>query len=431
MFNNKRVALLNQLKRLQDQSCNVKILLGENAISDIVDAYFGMSTDAREIINRVEFGNVHDKAITVSYTAGGLPHGVTWGGSANANGTSLTHDELAFRASDITVTRAVEQQLERMYQLARGGKATEPVTGLTIDPATLNIHVDITRTLKPRITPTSASVKTVTWESSNTAVATVNATTGAVKGVGSGTATITATSLSGNKKATATVNVTQDTGEVTEEAPASPNVINTPPTLSMDRYQQTVSSTGDYRTTDVIVTWGSGGVDINGTVSLQYYDSGNWKTKTTISVTNGRGKKSLAMKSSRAWRLRASTPAGATLGSDAKYSNGYAYNVVKTRENTTKPRLYAPTMVKNGDMIPFLVTWNNPSSRYPTRLRLQYLSGSGWKTKIEVRIDGGGTQKLAAVPAGSSRRWRIATSSASRPRGASTLVSSSIYVKVR
>ncbi|MCC6497990.1 MAG: Ig domain-containing protein [Propionibacteriaceae bacterium] len=430
LFNNKRVALLNHLKRLQDQSCNVKIILGENAISDVVDAYFGMSTDAREIISRVEFGNVHDKAITVSYKVGGTTHGVTWGGSANANGTSLTHDELAFRASDITVTKAVEQQLERMYQLARGGKATEPVTGLTIDPAAVTMDIGITRTLKPRITPTSASVKTVTWESSNNSVATVNATTGEVKGIGAGTATITATSLSGNKTAQATITVNQDAGVITPEAPASPSIINTPPTLSMDNYQTLVGTDSEYKRTDVVVTWGSGAVDITGEVALQYYDSGSWKTKTNIAVTNGRGTTSLVFRSSRAWRLAAKTPAGYSLGSDAKYSSGYAYNVVKTRTNTSTPRIYAPTMAKSGTQIPFLVTWNNPSSRYPTKLRLQYLTGSGWKTKIEVVIDGGGTQKFVSAVAGSSRKWRVATSSASRPRGYSALVSSSVSVKV-
>lgn len=434
LFNNARTGLLPNLKKLQDQGCNVKIVLGENAISDIVDSYFGMSTDAREMINRVEFGNVHDKAITVSYAVGGVTHGTTWGGSANANGTSLDHDELAFRAADITVTRAVEQQLERMYQLARGGKTTEPVTGLSIDPATAQINVGSTRVLRPRISPASATVKTVTWESSNSGVASVDANTGKVTAVAPGTATITATSLSGARTATSTVVVANDQAE-SGQPPADQLVVDTPPTLSMDSYQQTVSATGDASTTDVVVTWGSGGTDLSGTVALQYYNSGDWKTRTQITVTNGRGKKSLRLSSSRAWRLAAksvSSPSGARLTADAKYSNGYAYNIVKTRENSIKPRVYAPTMARYGDLMPFFATWKNPSSRYPTTLRLQYLTrSSGWRTKLTFTIARGGTQKMISVPAGSTRRWRIATATSARPKGSPALVSSSVYVKIR
>ncbi len=393
----------------------MKIALGDNALADTVDAYFGMSQDAREVINRVEFGNVHDKAITVSYTAGGTTHGVTYGGSANANGTSLDHDELAFKAESLTVTRAVEQQLERVYQLCRGGKTTVPVSGLTIDPAVVSLNVSSTRTLRPRITPTDASVKTVTWASSDASVASVDAVTGVVTAKKAGTATITATSLSGNRTATSAITVNNDSDE-TGQPSASPNVINVPPTLTMDRYQQIVTSTGDDTKTEVVVTWGAGNVDVTGVVALQYYDSG-WKTKTNINVTNGLARTSLTLRSSRAWRLAAKSASGATLGSAAKISTGYSYNVVKTKANTTTPRIYAPTMVRFGDLAPFYVTWKNPSGN----LRLQYLTSSGWKTKVTFTIDGGGTQKFISAPVGSSRKWRVATS---------TKRSSSVSVKV-
>lgn len=439
LFNGARTEILTQLANLQSDGCTVKILLGDNAIVDVVDAYFGMSTEARKVIKRVEFGNIHDKAITVSYTSGGVTHGTTYGGSANANGTSLTHDELAFKAESLTVTRTVEQQFERLYQLIRGGKTNVQVTGLAIAPppdagddwdGSWDVNVTNSITLQPRFTPSNATVKTVTWESSNIGVATVGATTGKITAVGTGTATITATSLSGNQTATTKIRVNNDSDE-NSEAAASAKVINTPPTLSMDNYQQTVSSTGADRTTDVVVTWGTGAVDVTGTVALQFYDSGSWKTKTTINVTNGRGTKSVSLSSSRAWRLAAKSASGYSLGSAAKYSTGYSYNLVKTATNSIKPRLYAPTMARFGDLVPFLVTWANPSSKYPTKLRLQYLSGSGWKTKLTFTISKPGTQKLVSVPIGSTRKWRIATHSSARPRGAAVLTSSSRSVKIR
>lgn len=418
LFNASRHGLLDNLATLQKQGCSVKIMLGDNAIADTVDAYFGMSNEAREVINRVEFGNVHDKAITVSYTAGGTSHGTTWGGSANANGTSLTHDELAFKAESLTVTRAVEQQLERVYELTRGGKTNVQVTGLAVNPGNVNLKINSTYTLLPKFTPSNATVRTVTWESDTPSVATVGATTGKVTAKSAGTAKITATSLSGNRTATATITVLP-AGDDSPDAPAvtpSALVVYTPPTLSMDRYQQTVSSTADNRVTNVVVTWGEGNADLSGKVSLQYYDAGKWKTKTTISVKNGRGTKDITMKSSRTYRVKATSVSGGTVGSTAKYSTGYSYNVVKTRPNSTTPKIYAPTMVKSGDMAPFYVTWKNPSGK----IRLQYLAGSGWKTKETFTISGG-SQKFISTPVGSSRKWRVATS---------TKRSSSVYVKV-
>ena len=421
LFNASRQGLLDNLATLQKQGCSVKIMLGDNAIADTVDAYFGMSNEAREVINRVEFGNVHDKAITVSYTAGGTSHGTTWGGSANANGTSLTHDELAFKAESLTVTRAVEQQLERVYQLSRGGKTNVQVTGLSIAPSpetgwdgTWDVNVGSTVTLQPKISPGNATVRTITWSSSNPSVASVNATTGKVTAVADGVATITATSLSGNKTASTTVQVNSDSDQ-SKPASASALVVYTPPTLSMDRYQQTVSSTADNRVTNVVVTWGEGNADLSGKVSLQYYDAGKWKTRTTISVKNGRGTKDITMKSSRAYRVKATSVSGGTVASTAKYSTGYSYNVVKTTPNSTTPKIYAPTMIKSGDQVPFYVTWKNPSGK----IRLQYLAGSGWKTKETFTISGG-SQKFVSTPVGSSRKWRVATS---------TKRSSSIYVK--
>jgi len=57
-----------------------------------------------------------------------------------------------------------------------------------------------TLSLSVKIEPPNATDKTVTWSSSNTAIATVNAT-GLVTGVSEGKATISATTKSGSKKA--------------------------------------------------------------------------------------------------------------------------------------------------------------------------------------------------------------------------------------
>lgn len=84
------------------------------------------------------------------------------------------------------------------------------VTAITLTDATVSIGGK--KTLVPTFTPTDATIKTVTWTSSDAAIATVSAT-GEVEGKAAGEVTITATSTS-NTTVTGTCKVT-----VTAEKP--------------------------------------------------------------------------------------------------------------------------------------------------------------------------------------------------------------------
>lgn len=100
-----------------------------------------------------------------------------------------------------------------------------PVGSITISPAAPTIRQEGAVTLTAALLGTdgiAATGRTVTWSSSNPAVATVNATTGFVAGISNGTATITATSegVTGTRIVTvsgsalvATVTVTSPTGQ--------------------------------------------------------------------------------------------------------------------------------------------------------------------------------------------------------------------------
>lgn len=79
------------------------------------------------------------------------------------------------------------------------------VTGITLVDATISIGAK--KTLTATIAPADATIKTVTWSSNNTDVATINATTGEVTGVAKGETTITATATDGSN-VTGTCNVT-------------------------------------------------------------------------------------------------------------------------------------------------------------------------------------------------------------------------------
>ncbi|MEW6709160.1 MAG: Ig-like domain-containing protein [Candidatus Riflebacteria bacterium] len=109
-----------------------------------------------------------------------------------------------------TVTTTVTDSTKKLTDLetdATFKDATKvAVTGVTLNKATLALAVGGSETLTATVAPTTATVKTVTWASDNTAVATVD-TTGKVTAVAIGTANITVTA-DGGKTAVCAVTVT-------------------------------------------------------------------------------------------------------------------------------------------------------------------------------------------------------------------------------
>ena len=81
-----------------------------------------------------------------------------------------------------------------------------PVFGVTLDTSSAHIHVDTSEQLTTRILPDSATNKNVTWSSSNTGVATVNAS-GLVTAISPGIATISVRTEDGGHTATCEVTV--------------------------------------------------------------------------------------------------------------------------------------------------------------------------------------------------------------------------------
>ena len=84
---------------------------------------------------------------------------------------------------------------------------TVPVTGVGLTPSTLSLAKDATRKLKVTITPDNATDKAVTFASSATTYATVDAN-GVVTGKAAGSATITVTTHDGSFTDTCAVTVT-------------------------------------------------------------------------------------------------------------------------------------------------------------------------------------------------------------------------------
>lgn len=85
-------------------------------------------------------------------------------------------------------------------------KVIVPVTGVKLNKTSASVYTGSTLTLTPTVSPSNASVKTVKWTSSDTAVATVSSS-GVVKGIAVGKAVITCKTTNGAKTATCTVTV--------------------------------------------------------------------------------------------------------------------------------------------------------------------------------------------------------------------------------
>ena len=69
-------------------------------------------------------------------------------------------------------------------------------TGVTIEPAAVNVYYDETATVTATVEPSNASYKTVTWTSADPSIATIDAN-GKITGTGLGKTTVTATTVNG------------------------------------------------------------------------------------------------------------------------------------------------------------------------------------------------------------------------------------------
>lgn len=426
-----RNAVRDELGRLDAAGgCDVKVVLGNNAIADVASYYFETSTRLRGLVEKVQFANVHDKTLSVSYTRNGTPVSRTFGGSANFNSTSLQYDELAFRADDTNFARVVQRHSERMYLLAKGADVATPVTSIKLTPANPTIALGQSLNLKATVAPTTASVKTVTWSSSNNAVATVD-TAGKVTARGPGTAAIKALTVSGARSTTTAVTVPVVGGTTTspDNTADAPLKVTTPPELSMAPTQGPADKGGE---TPVVVTWSQGSVDLSGTVQLQYHTSGSsWKKYKDVSIKNGRVATKYAFRGSHTWRVAGAkvTTRGTSLAKPVY--RGFVPNVVRTKDSSATLRLYGPSLIVSKTKVPYIFSWNNPYAGRKginNNIRLQYYTGRKWVTAQTVAVPSGTFNFDTSWPATNSRKWRIASGLTSQPKGVRAKVSTPVMV---
>lgn len=132
------------------------------------------------------------------------------------------------------------------------------VEGITLDKTTATVKEGATVTLTATVTPGNATDKTVTWSTSNEAIATVSG--GVVTGVKAGEVTITA--KAGDKSATCTVTVTAAATEP-EVVPVTGVTLNqTAVTLDIDQSITLTATVAPENATNKAVTWASDKTDV-------------------------------------------------------------------------------------------------------------------------------------------------------------------------
>ena len=132
---------------------------------------------------------------------------VTWKSSDERVATvNETGEVTALTRGDVVITVTTVDGSKTARCLFIVEKATIPVTSVSLNKTELSLFTDKKETLIATVSPDEATVKTVTWESSNEAVATVSES-GEITAISVGTATITVTSVDGHKTATCDVAV--------------------------------------------------------------------------------------------------------------------------------------------------------------------------------------------------------------------------------
>lgn len=171
---NKYFAIMYRTKGTDGQYRYVSRLKGQFTIPEETSATEDDGTDANN--SSVEFTGIY----TEHEFTKGMYNGATW----EKSGVKGIVVDTRYGLADVS---AFFDQVQTPDTIAGG-----EVTGIAVYPSTLSIVVGESVSLQAFLYP-SGMVDTVTWSSSATGKASVNASTGVVTGVDAGSATITAT----------------------------------------------------------------------------------------------------------------------------------------------------------------------------------------------------------------------------------------------
>jgi len=177
--------------------------------------------------------------------------GVTWLSSNTAVATVNSSGVVTGVAAGTAIITATSTAVITVKGTATVTITKVPVTGITITPTPLTVVMGTPDTLTAVIAPATASVKTVTWKTSNSTIATVSG--GIVTGVSPGTCNITGTS-SDNTAVSQVIPVTVTSPTI---LPTNVAVTLTPASIPNGSTSLATAAVTPSTATDTTVTWNS------------------------------------------------------------------------------------------------------------------------------------------------------------------------------
>ena len=197
-------------------------------------------TVSNNAIVRANGGIANNSSTSIQYGTGNKENGgIVWNGTGGTvyGNVTLQKDLTIGEGESLTIPEGASLDTNGKLTVDGGtlngkpnGDVTYKVTGVSLSPSTLNLDVGTSSTLTATVEPDEASNKNVTWESSDSSVATVDAN-GEVTAKAAGTATITVTTEDGEKTATCAVAVTAPPEPEPEPEPTPPPGKPGPPPL--------------------------------------------------------------------------------------------------------------------------------------------------------------------------------------------------------
>jgi len=245
----------------------------------------------------VTYDDLSDKTISVTIVPEGATNkNVKWSKTGSdkirIDGGTVTFDPKGnkwdtSRAATITCTSDDNRDIIATCSVTVT-EAVTAVTGVSLNETSKTVGVGDSFNLNPTITPSDATDKTVSWNSSNSQVATVDA--GQVTAIGIGECDITCTSNSDNTKS-ASCHVTVQATKVTSIS-LNPSSITLEKAASYNA-QKIVATVNPSNATDKSLTWSSNNssfidVDNNGNLSFKQSNTAGEAT-ITCSANDGSG----------------------------------------------------------------------------------------------------------------------------------------------
>ena len=171
-------------------------------------------TSETSVKDGLEMGKTVTLTATVSPSNATYPS-VTWSSNDKTVATvSSTGVVTALKPGYVTIIATAARGF--VYATYRIDVTGTSVTGVALDSTSETMTVGGTKTLTATVSPSNASVQTVTWTSSDETVASVDEN-GKVTALKAGEATITVTTTDGSKKATCEVTVQEEKEDKTYE----------------------------------------------------------------------------------------------------------------------------------------------------------------------------------------------------------------------